>query len=241
MEVAGRVALVTGAAVRIGRAIALGLAEQGADVIVHYRSSRAQAEQVVASARGMGRRAIALQADLADLDQVMQLLPRAVDALGTVDVLINSASIFERGTLSSTTARDWQRHLDINLRAPFFLCQAFASQLPPGHRGHIVNIADWRVCRPGTEHVAYTVSKSGLVTLTQSLALALAPNVQVNAIAPGAILPSEGDSGYFERLAERLPLRRTGGPGDVVEAVLFLLRSDFVTGEMLRITGGEHL
>jgi NAD(P)-dependent dehydrogenase (short-subunit alcohol dehydrogenase family) len=241
LDIKGRVALITGAGVRVGRAIALGLAQQGADVAVHYNSSSAAAEEVVAAIHGMGRQAIALPADLGDMNDVISLIPRAADALGTVDVLINSASIFERGTLDSTTTENWSRHLDINLRAPFFLCQAFARQLPAGHRGHIINVADWRVARPGTQYMAYTLSKSALVTLTQSLALGLAPSIQVNALAPGAILPPPEDDGYFERLAERLPLKHTGKPQDIVDAVLYLLRSDFVTGEVLHITGGEHL
>ncbi|MHB1317339.1 MAG: SDR family oxidoreductase [Anaerolineae bacterium] len=241
MEITGRVALVTGAGVRLGRAIALGLAEQGADVAIHYNRSSAPADEVVAAIRALGRRAVAFHSDLSDLTQVLNLIPRAVDALGAVDVLINSASIFERGTLASTTAENWSRHLDVNLRAPFFLCQAFAQYIRAGCRGHIINVADWRVARPGTQHLAYTLSKSGLITLTQSLALALAPAVQVNALAPGAILPPLEDDGYFGRLAERLPLKHTGKPQDVVDAVLYLLRSDFVTGEVLHITGGEHL
>jgi pteridine reductase len=241
LKIAGRVALITGAGVRVGRAIALGLAEQGADIIVHYNASAADAEDVAASIRSLGRRAVALPADLSDIEQVVALFPRATEALGTVDILVNSASIFQRGTLDSTTVEDWDRHLDINLRAPFFLSQAFRAQLPAGMRGHIVNIADWRAVRPGTQYVAYTLSKSALVTLTLSLALGLAPDIQVNALAPGAILPPPEDDGYFQRLAERLPLRHTGKPQDVVDAVLYLLRSDFVTGEVLYVTGGEHL
>jgi pteridine reductase len=241
LKIAGRVALITGAGVRVGRAIALGLAEQGADIIVHYNASAAEAEDVAASIRSLGRRAVALPADLSDIEQVIALFPRATEALGTVDILVNSASIFQRGTLDSTTVEDWDRHLDINLRAPFFLSQAFRAQLPAGMRGHIVNIADWRAVRPGTQYVAYTLSKSALVTLTLSLALGLAPDIQVNALAPGAILPPPEDDGYFQRLAERLPLRHTGKPQDVVDAVLYLLRSDFVTGEVLYVTGGEHL
>jgi pteridine reductase len=241
LEIAGRVALITGAGVRVGRAIALGLAEQGADIAAHYNSSRAQAEEVVTRIRSLGRRAVALQADVGDIAQVSALFPRATEELGPVDIIVNSASIFQRGTLESTTVEDWDRHLDINLRAPFFLCQAFRAQLPAGKRGHIINIADWRVARPGTQYMAYTLSKSALVTLTLSLALGLAPDIQVNALAPGAILPPPEDDGYFQRLAERLPLRRTGSPQDIVDAVLYLLRSDFVTGEVLRVTGGEHL
>jgi NAD(P)-dependent dehydrogenase (short-subunit alcohol dehydrogenase family) len=242
VDLTDRVALVTGAGVRIGRAIALGLASAGMHVAVHYHSSEAPAREVVDAIRAGGRNAMALQADLADMASLTSLLPRAAESLGPVSVLVNSASIFERGTLAATTEQSWERHLNINARAPFFLCQAYMGQLPPNTRGHIINIADWRALRPGTQYMAYTLSKGALVTLTLSLALALAPTVQVNALAPGAILPPpQDDGGYFQRLGERLPLRRTGDPQEVVDAVLYLLGSDFVTGEILHITGGEHL
>jgi len=157
-------------------------------------------------------------------------------------VLVNSASIFQRGTILNTTLVNWDDHLAINLRAPFFLCQAFARALREGQRGHIINIADWRAVRPGTQYMAYTFAKAGLVAMTESLAQALGPAVQVNAIAPGAILPPPGDDGaYFRQLADRLPLRHVGAPEEVVKAVLYLLDSDFVTGTLLFVTGGEHL
>lgn len=242
MELSGKVALVTGAGVRIGRAIALGLAAEGARVIVHYHSSAAQAQEVVAEIKALGGEALAVQANLQDAARFADLVEAGVSHFGRLDVLINSAAIFERGTILTTTEENWARHLDINLKAPFFLCQAFVRRLAPEQRGHIINIADWRAERPGVQYMAYTLAKSALLTLSKSLALALGPNVQVNAIAPGAILPPPNDTdGYFERLAERLPLKRTGSPEEIVAAVRYLLRSDFVTGEVLHITGGEHL
>ncbi len=242
MELSGRVALVTGAGVRLGREIALALARAGADVVVHYHRSRGPAEEVVREIRSLGRRAIAVGLDLAATDQLDGLVARCIDELGAVDVLINSASIFQRGTVFTETSESWDRHLDINLKAPFFLAQSFARRLRPTQHGHIIHIADWRALRPGTQYMAYTVSKAGLVTLTRSLALALAPNVQVNAIAPGGILPPPGDpGGYFARLPERIPLRRVGSPREITHAVLYLLGSDFVTGEVIQVTGGEQL
>jgi len=242
MDWRGRTALVTGAGVRIGRAIALALAERGMRILVHYHTSAGPAQEVAAQIAAQGGQALAVQADLLDPSAPQRLIAQGVEAFGSVEVLVNSASIFERGTVYDTTEEHWERHLAINLKAPFFLCQAYAKALPPGQRGHIINLADWRALRPGTQHVAYTIAKAGLIAMTKSLALALAPHVQVNAIAPGGILPPPGGlDEYFRRLPERLPLRRLGGPEEVVKAVLYLLDSDFVTGEVLLVTGGEHL
>jgi len=241
VELSGCTALVTGAGVRIGREIALGLARSGMDVAVHYRHSQRAAEQVAEEVRALGRRAVTLEADLENLEQVQALIPAAAESLGAVDVLVNSAAVFERGTLASTTPENWSRHMDVNLRAPFFLSQAYAARLPAHRRGHIINLTDWRAFRPGIQHMAYILSKSALVTLTRSLALALGPQVQVNALALGAVMASPGEESYFERLAMRLPLGRTGDAQDVVQAVLYLLNADYVTGEVLHLTGGEHL
>ncbi len=242
MDWRGRVALVTGAGVRIGRAIALALAERGMRLVIHYHTSAGPAEELVEQITSAGGQAVALQADLLDPSAPQRLIAQAREALGAVDVLIHSASIFERGTVYDTTLEQWERHMAINLRAPFFLSQAYAQALPPGQRGHIIHIADWRALRPGTQYIAYTASKAGLIALTKSLALALAPSVQVNAIAPGGILPPPGGpDAYFARLPERLPLRRIGDPREIVKAVNYLLDADFVTGEILLVTGGEHL
>jgi pteridine reductase len=241
MDLSDKVALITGSGVRLGRAMALALAERGCDVIVHYNRSADEADEVVARIRQMGRRAVALSSDLRDAGRAGELIERGAQALGQVDILINSASLFERGTLDETTEALWDDHLAVNLKAPFFLCQAFARQIGE-RRGHIINMVDWRAMHPGTAYIAYNMSKTGLLALTESLAQALGPNVQVNAIAPGAILPPPGDDGsYFRKLAQRVPLKRTGSPEEIVKGVLYLLDSDFVTGETLLITGGEHL
>jgi pteridine reductase len=242
MQLAGRVSLVTGAGVRLGRALALSLAERGSDVAVHYHRSEGPAREVVEQIRALGRRAVAVPLDLAQDQGYGELVSRVVESLGSLDVLINSASVFERGTIQTESTVSWDRHIAINVRAPFLLSQAMVSRLQQGQRGHIINIADWRAERPGTQYIAYTVSKAGLVALTKSLALALAPQVQVNVIAPGAILAPPGDpGGYFARLPERIPLRKVGSPQELVQAVVYLLESDFVTGEVLHVTGGEHL
>ncbi|HHX64856.1 MAG TPA: SDR family oxidoreductase [Chloroflexi bacterium] len=242
MDLAGKSVLITGAAVRLGRAMALAVAARGARVIVHYFTSRDSADDLVNEVRRLGSDAITVQADLRDIVGLPRLVDEGVKAFGHVDVLINSASIFERGTWDSTTEANWDNHFAINLKAPFFLCQAYAARLIEGQRGHIINMVDWRALRPGTGYMAYTMTKAALVTMTQSLALALAPNVQVNAIAPGVILPPPGeDESYLERLVPRIPARRVGSPEEITRTVLFLLESDFVTGDVIHVTGGEHL
>ena len=190
----------------------------------------------------MGGEAIAIQADLRDIAGSKSLIPRAAEHFCQLDILVNSAAIFKPGDLADTTEAIWDEHMAINLKAPFFLSQAFAAHVGRERPAHIVNIADWRATRPSAHYLAYTLTKAALIAMTQSLALALAPNIQVNAIAPGAILPPPGqDQAYLDQLAQKIPARRTGSPDDVAKALLFLLDSDFVTGDVIPVTGGEHL
>jgi pteridine reductase len=242
MDLRGKTAIVTGSAVRLGKAIALGLSEAGARLVIHYGSSAEAAHEVVSQIQQLGRSAVAIQADLSHTAQALHLLDRTLSAYGQVDVLVNSASIFEPGSWDSTTETSWDRHFAINLKSPFFLAQAFARQLKSGQRAHIVNIADWRALHPGTDHVAYTLTKASLVTMTEILAQALAPNIQVNAVAPGMILPPPGKGPeFFEQHAAEIPAQRPGSPTEIVKALLYLLDTDFVTGELIYVTGGEHL
>jgi pteridine reductase len=255
MELDGKVAIVTGGAVRLGRALALALAEQGARLVIHYGSSAGPAQETVTEIKAMGSDALAVQADFSQSGQAPSIVERAVAHFGQVDILVNSAAIFEPGKWHDTTEANWDRHFAINLKSPFFLSQAFAqhvgperarvagqSHWPSARTGHIVNIADWRGVRPGIGHVAYTLTKAALIAMTKSLALALAPNIQVNAIAPGMILPPPGkDQSYLERQAGQIPAQRVGSPQEIAKALLFLLRSDFVTGELIFVTGGQHL
>ncbi|MDF1744549.1 MAG: SDR family oxidoreductase [Gimesia sp.] len=242
MDLNGKVAVITGAAVRIGRSMAMALAEAGVDICIHYRSSKQEAEQTCSEIRELGRKSLAVSADLSDSHQAADLIMNtAIAEFGRVDILINSASVFENKNLLSSSENDWDSHLDINLKAPYFLCQKFAKALQRGQTGHIINLVDWRAQRPGTAHLPYRISKAGLVTLTECLALELAPDIQVNAIAPGAILAPPGeDHSYLEKRAEQIPLKRAGCPQDICDALLFLLRSDFVTGEVLSVSGGEQ-
>jgi len=243
VELRGKTAIVTGAAVRLGRAIALALADAGANVCVHYHRSADQARRTCEEITARGVSAALVQADLRDpVTAATTIFGAACERFSQVDVLVNSAAIFEPETWTEATAEQWERCFAINLQAPFWLCREFAARLSSEQTAHIVNIADRRASRPGTDHPIYTLTKSGLLTLTEILARELAPDVQVNAVAPGAILPPPGEEdSYLERVARGVPLGRRGSPRDVAEAVLFLLRSDFITGETVHVAGGEQL
>lgn len=242
MDLNNRVAVVTGGAVRLGKALALALAEEGTHLAIQYHSSASPAEETVAQIRALGRDAVALQADLSQVDQAQALIGRAAACFDQVDILVNSAAIFEPADVARTTEESWDQHFALNLKAPFFLSQAFAAQVGAERRAHIVNIADWRGLRLDTRYLAYSLTKAGILALTRGLALALAPNIQVNAIAPGAILPPPGRGpDYLDELALGIPVRRAGSPGDIAGALIFLLKSDFITGETVFVTGGQHL
>lgn len=243
MDLSGKTAVVTGGAVRVGRAIALGLAEAGVDVAVHYCHSAEAAEETVDEIRSRGVRGIGIRADFSTGKPAAdEVIGRAVEEFGRVEMLINNAAIFEAGTLSEVTDEQWERHFSINLKAPLFLCRSFARQLTPDRRGHIVNIADWRGTRYDPAYLVYGLTKGGLIKLTRDLAVGLAPNIQVNAVAPGAVLPPPGkDDRFLERLAAQIPLQRAGSTADVTDAVLYLLNSDFITGEVIHVAGGQQL
>jgi pteridine reductase len=234
-----KTALVTGAAKRIGRAIALALADSGVNVVVHYRSSAAEAEEVGGEIRRRGVSAYAVAADLACADERETLIAQAMEQAGPIDILVNSAATFPAGKLRAITFEDLVANLQVNAWAPFVLCREFARQ---GRGGKIVNILDTRIEGHDPYHVAYIVSKRVLAAFTRMCALEFAPQVTVNAVAPGLILPPAGkDESYLERLKDTVPLRRWGDPEDVAEAVLFLLRSSFITGQVIYVDGGRHL
>lgn len=237
-----KAALVTGGGQRIGRAIAMALTSAGWAVAVHYRSSEGPAAELVESIRAAGGRAEALRADLAKEVEVQSLVARAQKALGPLGLLVNNASHFERDTLESATRESWDRHLEPNLRAPFVLMQAFAGQVPEKAGGLIVNLLDQRVVDPGPTFISYGVSKSGLWALTQSLALAMAPRIRVNAIAPGFTLPDPSmTQEQFNRFVAKQPLGRSGSPEEIVETLLFFLKAKSVTGQVVVLDGGQHL
>ncbi len=244
-------ALVTGAARRLGRAMALFLAGRGHDVAVHFATSQAEAEEVVAEIRDMGRRAVTLRADLLVEDDMQALVGRAHTALGPLTVLVNNASIFEYDRIDSATRESWDRHMESNLRAPYVLTQAFARQCPPATtdadgepraQGLIVNMLDQRVWKPTPEFSTYTIAKMGLWALTRTAAQGLAPHVRVNAIGPGPTLQGARQSvAHFARQRAATILGRGAGADDVTAALGFLLDSPAVTGQMIAVDGGQHL
>jgi pteridine reductase len=236
---AGKTALVTGAARRIGRAVSMALASSGANVVIHYSHSAPDAEALAADAARLGVRAFSLQADLADPEEAEALLARATECAGRIDLLVNNASVFEPETLETASLDGLVRSVKVNAWAPFVLTRALARQF--GH-GKVVNLLDTRVAGLDLAHVGYILGKQLLAVITRMTAVAFAPGLAVNAVAPGLILPPPGqDEAYLARLAQDVPLKRHGGPGDVARAVLFLLESEFITGQVVYLDGGRHL
>jgi NAD(P)-dependent dehydrogenase (short-subunit alcohol dehydrogenase family) len=237
-----RAALVTGAARRLGRAIALGLADAGFSVAVHSHTSTADAEATCAEIRRRGRDAVALRADLAQEAEVTGLVPAAEAALGPIGVLVNNASVFERDEWHDATRESWDRHIEPNLRAPFVLIQEFARRLPVRAEGVVVNMLDQRVWALTQHFVSYSVSKAGLWALTQSMALALAPRIRVNAIGPGPALPNARQTqADYARQSASVPLGHGTGPDEVARAVIAILGFPAMTGQMIALDGGQHL
>lgn len=238
MEIAGRIALVTGSARRLGRAIAAALADAGADVAIHHHASPDAAQEAAAELRAFGVRSRAFQADLTDIGAIDRLFERVEASFGGLDILVNSAAIFEHRRFLDVTPADWDRAIDLNLRAPFFCIQRAARRMPEG--GAIVNIADVAAFETWTGYAPYSIAKAGLVLMTRLAARALGPAIRVNAVAPGSVLPPEDLSAEErERLARATALKRLGSPRDITEAVLFLVRSDYITGETLVVDGGK--
>ena len=242
MELNGRTALVTGAARRVGRAIATCLAARGAHVAVHYGRSDVEAAALVAELRAAGATAEAFDADLTDRGAVLALAERVEARLGPVDVLVNNASVFSATPFDVLGEREWDENLAVNLTAPYLLSLRLGRGMRARGAGKIVNLGDAGATRPYRDHLPYGVSKAGIVALTQGLARALAPSVHVNCVAPGPILPPAGASAAEEaRLLARTPLARFGGPDAVAAAVLYLVANDFVTGTTLVVDGGRSL
>jgi len=237
-----RTALVTGAARRIGRALAQDLAGQGYGLALHYRDSGAEVEALAAEIRDRGGRALALAADLRDEAETAGLMRRAVAALGPMGLLVNNASTFDFDDLESADRASWNAHLQPNLRAPLVLIQGFAQALPADAGGLVVNMIDSRVLRPTSRYLSYTVSKAALWSLTQALAQGLAPRIRVNAIGPGPVLPKHGQSAEaFRERYRRSPLRRPAGLAEICTALRFLIAAKSVTGQMIALDGGDHL
>lgn len=234
--------LVTGAAHRIGRAVALRLASDGWAVAVHYNRSAEAALSLADEIIAHGSQAVALQADLAVEDDVLTLVPRAVEALGPLGCLINNASLFEQDSALTATRASWDAHMETNLRAPFVLSQSFAAQLPEDSEGLVINLIDQRVWNLTPHFTTYTLSKAALWTLTQTLAMALAPRIRVNAVAPGPTLPSPRQTQeQFDQQCASMPLKRGTSPDEIAEAVRFTIASGSMTGQLIALDGGQHL
>lgn len=235
----GKNVLITGAAQRIGRAIALSLAGEGANIVVHYNRSEREAAELAEAIAALGADAWTCPADLADAEQTAALVPAAIEQAGAVDVLINNASIFEESSFPKFTLEDLHDNIRVNAYAPLVLARAFAAQ---GRAGHIVNFLDARIVDYDRQHVAYHLSKQMLYALTRQMAEEYAPAIQVNAVAPGLVLPPAGkDETYLKGLASTNPLNRHGRLEDVTAAVLFFLTNTFVTGQTVFVDGGRHM
>lgn len=242
--------LITGSARRVGRIFALGCAQAGADVIVHHGHSPEEAAATRNEIAALGRRAWTLASDLSEPGEASEVISRA-NRLSPLYALVNSAAIFEPLSLPETSLSDWERHLTINLTAPFLLSQAFAGQIQEGEAGRIVNILDWRALRPGADHFPYTISKAALAALTRSLAVALAPRIIVNGLALGAVLPpaptrqvtpGQTDGDASPEVIKKVPSGRWGEAEEVQQALVFLLAGPaYVTGEIIHVDGGRHL
>lgn len=241
MNLAGRVALVTGAGRRVGQAIALALGAKGMKIAVHYNGSGSGAEDTVAQLASKGATGRAFQADLASHDGPATLVAGVAESFGGIDVLINSAAIMERTPFGEVTPEQWDMIMAINIRAPFFVAQAAAPHLKKAG-GAMVNIADLAAYESWPAYIPHGISKAGVVHMTRSLARVMAPEVRVNGVAPGTVLlPENWGAAADERLRSTTPLARTGTPEDVSAAVIFLLESDYITGETIIVDGGRHV
>ena len=242
MDIKGTNAIVTGGAVRVGRAISLALASAGANVHIHFNRSAGPAEDLAKVIRGTGVRASIGSGDLSNPASAEAIVDDATHALGPISILVNSASGFPEDTLEDVTPDRLRSTHDLSLASPLFLTQAFAARLPEAQSGAVVNITDVKTERPYRAHLSYMLAKGGVDTLTKASALALAPRIRVNAVALGVILPPPGEGkDYAEALAADLPLERVGGAEVVADTVVFLVRNDFITGEIIRVDGGAHL
>ncbi|MFH0937805.1 MAG: SDR family oxidoreductase [Planctomycetota bacterium] len=238
----GKVALVTGAAARLGRAIAIGLADSGCDLILHYGHSQKDAERIAAEIRACGRRAMLLRADLSKSKQTLRLARDAEVVFGRVDILINSAAIFRPTPLEKLNEKELDAFLQINLKSPYLLSSEIGRRMKKRGAGCIINLACLTAQRPWKNYLPYSISKAGLVSMTLGMALLLSPEVRVNAIAPGAVLlPTDATPTYRRALINAAPLKKIGAPEDIVLAVRYLCQASFVTGQILGVDGGRAI
>lgn len=235
----GQTALITGAAKRIGREIVLALAGESVNIVIHYRSSAEEAEELHGHLAAQGVKSWLVRADFEKAEEIETLIEQSIEIAGSLDILINSASMFPESTLNDVSFEDLVQSMQVNAWAPFVLSREFARQV---ERGKIVNLLDARLNGYDWSHVAYFLSKRVFSVLTEMTALEFAPQITVNGVAPGLILPPPGkDESYLDPLVDTVPLKRHGSPRDIAEAVIYLLKSDFVTGQVINVDGGQHL
>ncbi|MFH1070616.1 MAG: SDR family oxidoreductase [Candidatus Glassbacteria bacterium] len=235
----GKAALVTGGARRIGRAIALALSRTGYDIALHYSSSAVEAQSTAEQIRAQGTACETFRCDLERPDQLLALVDRVVEKMPGLELLVNNASVFRRGSIAETDPLLFDSHLAVNLRAPFFLTREFAARCG---RGQVINLLDSRIDRDDFAYAAYTITKKALAALTRIAAREFGPAIRVNAVAPGPVLPPAGESqAAFLRIAGGVPLARPGSPELVARSVLYLLENDYLTGQVIYVDGGDHL
>lgn len=240
MDIEGATALITGAGRRIGRAIALRLADQGADIVVHCNRSIDEARQLADKIQAVGRKASVVSADQSNWRAVRDASKKAWDEFGGIDILVNNASIFRRTPLSEVTEESWNRIIDINLKGPFAFARYLGPMMKERGRGKIINLTDIGAEHVWPGYIPYCISKAGVLALTRGLARALAPEVQANAVAPGAILwPEDASEEHKERVLRNVPLGRAGSPEDIARAVCFFIENDYVTGTCMPVDGGR--
>ncbi len=238
----GRIALVTGGARRVGKAIALALADRGADLVIHYNSGAAEAEHTAAEVRARGGRVALIQCDLSAVAAATALPAEAHRAFGRLDIVVNSAAMMLRTPIGDVTPDEWDAMFALNLRAPFFIAQAAAPLLREHHGSAIINIADLAAYETWPAYIPHAMTKAGIVQMTRGLARALAPAIRVNAVAPGAVLlPDDWDGQASQRLVGTTPLARLGSAEDVAQAVIYLCEASYVTGEVIIVDGGRHI
>lgn len=243
MDLKNKTALVTGGGVRLGRAFALALAKEGVNLVVHYNNSQSPAEETAQQARKLGVEAIPLGANFNNSEAVEKIFTETKKHFDHIDILINNAALYLRGGGLETTRDVWEKQFRVNLKTPFFLIQSFAQQLPPDMQGRVLNIADAQILQHKPDHFAYRLTKIALVEMTRMYALELAPNITVNALGLGIMLPLAGkeDADLDAYANEHVPLKKTGNPQIATENALHLIKSDFITGAFLRVDGGQYL
>lgn len=243
MELSGKTALITGSAIRLGRAISLALADKGCNLILHYHSSVDNVQELLEQVNRKNISATLIKADLTDENESFSLFTKILEFVHHVDILVNNAGIYLNGNALQTTKDIWDKQFMLNLRSPFILSQEFARQLPEGMPGRILNISDAKVLRPKPDHFAYRLTKSSMNEMTKMLAKELAPNITVNALAPGLILPLAGReiNDLQKNTISRIPLQRLGGLEVIEDNVIHILEQDFLTGQIITLDGGEFL